>query len=155
MKATEISATEVAAMKTASRALVTLLGGVDAAALVCRYGPSALSDGYSLHRTDKTLPLDVVADLERVAGQPLVTAVLARMAGCALVPMSPGGLPEAQCIAEIGRQSAEVFAAWAAAMTDDALSDADRQGVADRVLALNAACMHAAGALLAKKGEGA
>lgn len=154
MKATEISATEVAAMKTASRALVTLVGGVDAAALVCRYGPSALSDGYNLHRPDKTLPLDVVADLERVAGQPLVTAVLARLSGHALVPVAPGQCREAQAIAEIGRGSAEVFAAWAAAMGDDTLSDAERKAVADRVLALNAACMQAAAALLAKKGEG-
>ena len=38
-------------------------------------------------------------------------------------------------------------------MEDAALSDAERQGLADRVLALNAACLQAAASLMAKKGE--
>jgi hypothetical protein len=149
----EISSTEFAALKVASRALVKGLGGGDAASLVCRYNPTALSDACSLNRPDRTLPIDVVADLERCAGQPTVTAVLARMQGFALVPMVLPGTREAQAIAEIGRTSAEVFAAWATAMGDDTLSDGERQAVADRILALNAACMQAAAALLAKKGE--
>jgi hypothetical protein len=153
MTAPELTGMDIAAIKTATRALVRSVGGIEAAALVCRYGKSAIAEGYDPHRPDRTLPADVVADLERCAAQPFVTAVLARLSGHALVPLVQPGTREAQAIAEIGRESAEVFAAWATAMADSTLSDAERRAVADRVLALNAACMAAAGALLAIKGD--
>jgi hypothetical protein len=146
-----LTATELAAVKTASRALVERLGGLEAAALVCRYNPPALSEACSLHRTDRTLPADVVADLERAAGEPLVTRLLARLQGQALVPMVNASTVEARAIAALFRQFGAVSETYAAGMEDAVLSPAERQALADGALALSAACQQAAASLLARK----
>jgi hypothetical protein len=151
MTGREITGVELAALKTASRALVTMLGGLEAAALVCRYNAPALSEACSLHRTDRSLPLDVVADLERAAGQPVVTRVMARLQRQALVPMLNPGTAEARAIAALFRQFGAVSETYAAAMEDAVLSPAERQALADGALALSAACQQAAATLLAPR----
>ncbi len=64
--------------------LVEVLGGLEAAAGVARRGRSVLQEYGSLHHPERFAPLDVVMRLEAVAGQPLVTEVLARAAGFGL-----------------------------------------------------------------------
>ena len=93
------------------------------------------------------MPVDVVADLERCAAVPVVTALLARLAGHALVPIGPAGGLEAQAIAEVGRRASGMFASWAAAQADADVSDAERKAVADDLLRLQAACMQAVAVL--------
>jgi hypothetical protein len=134
-------------MKTASRALVSRLGGAEAAALVCRYQKSALAEGYDLHRPDRSLPIDVVADLERAAGAPVVTRVLAGLAGHALVPLPHGQAPEAQAIAQVLAGAAGLAADFAAAMCDGRFTEAERQVLRGRLLELHGAVAHAAAAV--------
>ena len=147
MTAREISPTEFAAIKTASRALVRMLGGGEAASLACRYNGAALSEACSLHRTDRTLPADVVADLERAEGDPIVTRVLAGMSGHALLPLRGVGGPEASAIAHVMAGAAQLGAEFAAAMADARVSAAERQALKDRMLALHGACLEALAAL--------
>lgn len=152
MNAREITGTEFAALKVASRALVARLGGGEAASLVCRYNGPALSDACSLTKPDRSLPVDVVADLERCAGDPVVTRILAGLSNHALVPLPTPGGQGAQAIARVLAGAADVAAEFAADMTDGRLSSAERQRLKDRLLALNAACVFAA-AVLDTKGE--
>lgn len=123
-------APEARPFKTLTRALIERLGGLDAAAATVRLGRSRLADCQHLH-TDVVLPVDVVAKLEAVAGEPLITAELARRAGCVLVPVEPLAEGEdAELMAHIGRETGEAFAAYAEGMRDGRLCPEDRAKVA-------------------------
>ena len=137
-----------AALKTAARRLVVSVGGLEAAATVCRLNKTALAAAYDPHQPERALPVDVVAELEHVAAAPVVTTVLARLSGHALVPIAPGGGLEALALVHVFRGAAEVGAAYAAAIADTRLSRAECKAVAGRLLELQAACMQAVAALL-------
>lgn len=139
---------DLAALKTATRALVVSVGGLEAAVSVCRVNKTALAAAYDRAQPDRFLPVDVAADLELVVGAPTVTAVLARLSGHALVPIAPGAGLEAQALVQVFRGASDVGAAYAAAMADAHLSRAERQAIADQLLTLQAACMQAVAALL-------
>jgi hypothetical protein len=139
---------DLAALKTAARRLVHLAGGLEAAVSVCRVNKTALAAAYDPHQPERFVPVDVVADLELVVGEPTITAVLARLSGHALVPLAPPGGLEAQALVAVFRGASDVGAAYAAAMADARLSRAERRGIADQLLTLQAACMQAVGALL-------
>lgn len=142
---------DVRALKTAARLLIGAVGGLEAAASVCRVNKTVLAAAYDPHQPDRFLPIDVVADLELVAAEPVVTHVLARLAGQALVPIGPAGGLEAQALVQVFRGAADVGAEYATAMADAHLSAAERRGIADRLLMLQAACMQAVAALLKDK----
>lgn len=150
MSSREITAEELAGIKIATRKLVKRLGGVEAAGSISRWGKSALAEAYDLNRPDRALPADVIADLERVAGDPLVTAVLARLAGCALVPMPRAGGMEDAAIAKVAEGTAELFAEWARAKADASLTAQERQAVAERLLTVSQVALVASSVLLGK-----
>jgi len=147
MTDTLLSPVDRAALKTAGRRLVAKVGGLDAAATVCRLNRSALAETYDPHRPDRGMPADVVADLEAVAAEPIVTQVLARLAGHALVPIAGGPGLEDAAIAEVGMRASGMFAAWARAKADARVTPAERKEVADELLQLQRACMQAVAAL--------
>lgn len=80
------AAVEYRALKTAAKLLVHEVGQLDAAASCCRLGRSQIAECCDPNKPDRWLPLDVIADLEKVAGRPIVTAVLARLAHHLLMP---------------------------------------------------------------------
>ena len=139
---------DLRALKTATRRLVELVGKLDAAASVCRINKSVLAAAYNPHEPDRFVPADVIADLELVAAEPVVTRVLARLSGHALVPIAPRGGLEALALVEVFRGASDVGAEYAKAMGDAHLSRAERQGIADRLLTLQTACLQAVAALL-------
>ena len=145
---------DYARLKTATALLIRSVGGLEAAASVCRSPVTRLSDFQNPHKPD-TIPADVVADLECVAAQPIVTAVMATLAGHALIPLDiPGEGSEISAIAEVGRDASLVFAEWANAMRDGALDAKERAALADSLaeLARAAGC---AVSLLRRVGGGA
>jgi alkylation response protein AidB-like acyl-CoA dehydrogenase len=99
------------ALKAASKRLVRAVGGVEAAAQYSRPMLSQLS-AYGHPNAPEFMPVDVIADLEAVTHQtpdhPVVTRMLARKAGFALVkiPVAPTGA--ADWHREIGAISKEV-----------------------------------------------
>lgn len=147
MTDTLLSPVDRAALKTAVRRLVRAVGGLDAAATVCRLNRSALAETYDPHRPDRGMPCDVIADLEAAAAEPIVTQVLARLSGCALVPIEAGPALEDVALAEVGVRASDVFAAWARAKGDARVSLKERREVADELLQLQRACMQAVAAL--------
>jgi len=78
-----------AKLKAATRKLVTAAGGIESAAQVTRVKAASLSL-YGLIHKDQFIPVDAVSDLERDIGMPLVTRVLAELAGYDLVPRQGG-----------------------------------------------------------------
>jgi hypothetical protein len=142
-----LSRSEIAAIKTATYATIDGLGGIDAAATVCRYERSALSDAQNHAKPARTLPVDVVADIERALGNPLITRVLAGLSGHALIPLPKDGGPEAQAIAQVMSGAASLGADFAAAMSDARITAPERQAIKDRLLSLHATCAQAVAAL--------
>jgi hypothetical protein len=149
-----VSPVERSSLKTAARVLVLRVGGLEAAATVCRLEKSALAATYDPHRPDRTMPVDVVADLERVAGEPAMTRALAQLAGCILLPVDVAPGPEASAIAAVLGGAGEVGRAWAQAMGDAALSDGERQAVVGGLMELQAACMQAVASLQPDRAKG-
>lgn len=75
--------------------LVGRIGGLEAAASFCRVGKSTLARYASIVQADAECfaPVDVVRDLEALAGEPIVTATLCGMAAGVFVtvPNTPAG----------------------------------------------------------------
>ncbi|MFG1410313.1 hypothetical protein V5G24_04290 [Xanthobacter sp. VTT E-85241] len=109
-----------AALKGAVRDLVEHAGGVTRAARVSRADAPRLSRYGSIHE-EMHAPIDVIADLEQDVGDPIVTRMLAEMAGYVLVPkaMAEGqGTQFAQHLADVARSSSGVVADLAEAQAD-------------------------------------
>lgn len=143
------------ALKVAGKTLLAACGGGEAAAAACRLGPSHLSEALAMHQPDRWLPVDVVLMLERAAEAMPVTAALARLQGCVLVPVAPRGPGElAGLLATLGREVGDVFAAAARALADGQLSDAEREELSRELGEMVAAGQAALGALSPAPGGG-
>lgn len=111
-------------LKQLTHELVLLCGGYEAAAAI----PGVRVSWQQLQNychMDKPLlaPIDVIAALEVVAGQPLVTQELARLSGWGLirrVKIASGEL--AARMATIGKECGEAFSTWATGISDGRLS---------------------------------
>lgn len=123
------------ALKALFRVLLTRCGGLDAAATCVRVGRSQLANYTDMH-SDQFAPADVVAELEAVAGEPLVTAELARRAGCILLPVAGEGDGQlTQDMAALAKEVGETFAAYGHAMANDGQVDAVEAERVERELA--------------------
>ena len=132
------------ALKTLFRELVDRAGGVDAAAACTRVARASLSNYGNPHHPSFA-PIDVVARLETLVGEPLITTCLARRAHCALVPVEPvreGDL--SMLLAHVGRESGEVFQAYGEALANDGQVCAEERAEISRRLADLARAAHAA-----------
>ncbi len=137
-----------AALKTAARVLIQRLGGIDAAATCTRVGRSNLAEYGSLHHPDRHMPVDVVADLEMIAGEPLVTAALARAAGFTLVPLAlPAGGDAVLHLQRVARQSGTVLSSAVAALSDGTIDADEREALLAQLDDLRAAVGAAMAAL--------
>ncbi|AEV37529.1 hypothetical protein PSE_3021 [Pseudovibrio sp. FO-BEG1] len=88
-----------------SKALVKRNGGVEAASMCTRVSPSQLAR-YGQQQSEESMPVDVIADLEHEAAEPILTQVLARMRGYALVQL-PREAAEPDWMGNLGELSAE------------------------------------------------
>ncbi len=122
-------------LKALFRVLIARCGGLDAAATCVRVGRSQLHN-YCDMNSDQFAPIDVVAELEAVAGEPLVTADLARRAGCILLPVvGEGDGLLAQDMAAIAIEIGDTFEAYGRAMGNDGRVDAGEAEQLERELA--------------------
>lgn len=110
---------KIAALKTATHALITEVGGLEAAASVCRVGVSVLSEYQSRRHVDRVMPLDVAMQLEEVAGAPIVTGALARMQGYTLSRPDADVVPSVGlAVAQAARNTGAAAAAFLEASAD-------------------------------------
>ncbi|NKE43403.1 hypothetical protein HB662_01340 [Roseomonas frigidaquae] len=117
------------AFKALARTLIEAVGGLDAAAAATRVGKTQLGYYQSPHH-DQFMPADVVARLELLAGDPILTAELARRAGCRLVPVEPiTGTQLGALLAHLGSEVGTVFAAYADAWRDGTITLEEKAGI--------------------------
>ena len=135
------------ALKTGFRVLVQHCGGLEAAAAATRVAKTALAAGYDQEAADRFAALDVVADLERAAGQPVITRLLAAMHSMALVHVEPISGCALRAIADVGEHASGVFAAFGRAMADGAITAAERETLRREMLDLVAVASEAAAIL--------
>ena len=135
------------AFKTGFRVLVQQVGGLEAAAGATRVNKTVLAASYDQEAKDRFPALDVVADLERAAGVPVVTKLLAGMQGLALVHVEPVSGCAISAIASVGQNSSQVFAAFGRAVADGAITDGERAVLRQEMLDLVAVATEAAAIL--------
>jgi hypothetical protein len=119
------------ALKTAFKREISILGGLEAAASCTRVGKSVLSEYGAIQAPASFPPVDVVLDLERIAGLPLVTECLARSQGFRLLPIElpgEGDVVEAlQAVTtDVGQTMADALRACAGGLLDADLRVLDR-----------------------------
>ena len=132
-----LAAESYAGLKSSFRALVSRFGKQDHAASVTRVGQPELSRYASAKPEDaeRFAPIDVIADLEHEVG-PVVTAELARLANCALVPMPAivrTGNPLGRVTAQAMKETSEVFAKLGQALDDGKLSTEEGRVLDDEI----------------------
>lgn len=135
------------ALKTGFRVLVQQAGGLEAAAAATRVNKTVLAASYDQEAKDRFPALDVVADLERAAGVPVVTRLLAGMHGLALVHVEPISGCAISAMASVGQNSSEVFAAFGRALADGVITEAERAVLRQEMLDLVAVATEAAAIL--------
>jgi hypothetical protein len=121
------------ALKIKFKALIVAVGGIEEAERLCRVGKSTLARYYSLHdeHADMFAPIDVVRDLEEVAGDPIVTRYLAQEANQLLIAAKPltgvtiGNLHTA--IADCAREGTEATASLLIALADGKVCERDAE----------------------------
>jgi hypothetical protein len=148
----KLSDDKIAAIKTATWRLIDEVGGLEAAASVCRVSVPVLSEYQSRNKPDRIIPVDVVVALERVAGKAIVTEALARMAGLALTNPDASAAPRLDVtMAAIAGGAGQLTADYVAARADGVLDAAERAALVERAAAVH----RATGEFVAGLSEGA
>ena len=118
------------ALKAATRAIVKRCGGQEAAAENTRVSHQALSRYGALEDSPNFAPIDVIADLEAEIGEPIVTRELASLLGLKLIAVDAGAaMTPAQRLARVMKETHEVNAAFADALSDGKVDAADAQKI--------------------------
>jgi len=135
------------ALKTGFRVLVQHAGGLEAAAAASRLNKTHLAASYEQVEINRFPALDVVADLERAAGAPVVTKLLAGMHGLALVHVEPINGCAISAIASVGEKASKFFADFARAMGDGVITESERLKLLQEMLDVVAVATEAAAIL--------
>jgi hypothetical protein len=135
------------ALKTGFRVLVQQAGGLEAAAAATRVNKTHLAASYDQEAKDRFPALDVVADLERAAGVPVLTRLMAGMHRMALVHVEPISGCAISAIALVGEKASEFFAAFAHAMGDGVITESERPKLLQEMLDVVAFATEAAAIL--------
>ena len=129
-------------LKIAFGELVALVGGLEAAASLCRVGKSTLARYASLSPADAECfaPVDVVRALEAVTGEATVTSELATMADGTFVKLPSVARPADLfgALAALSREASETTTAVCAGFNDEKFCDVDAEktlGEVDDVIA--------------------
>lgn len=127
----------VAQIKTATAKAIHDLGGLEAAATVCRGTVQSLSDYQNRNRPDRIVPLDVALELDAALGEPVILSALARMEGFTLTAPDASRAPALDgAVAAMLTGAGQAGAAWVVAQADGVLDPAERaeiQAHAERV----------------------
>lgn len=127
-------------LKEAEAQLVNACGGLKVAASVSRIGKSVIAAATDSDHPERHLPVDVVVDLERRAGQPIVTRYLASESGHLLLPVR-GEMSEPYpiVISRITKEVGELLTAGAFALREGKMNAAGARNIKREALDLAAA----------------
>ncbi|MCB1516104.1 MAG: hypothetical protein KDJ19_00595 [Hyphomicrobiaceae bacterium] len=143
------------ALKTAFRMLVAEMGKQTYAAEVTRVEQAAISKYGAPHDFEHFPPVDVVADLERHSGDPVVTSLMAQLQGGVFVKLPTGGMGEVELsLAQCSKEFSDVVQQWAFAIADGTFTRAEADDLLPEVDELIEAAVRLKHVLAAKAGEG-
>ncbi|KXV68140.1 hypothetical protein AD951_12510 [Acetobacter malorum] len=123
----------VPAIKTATKKAIQHIGGIDAAATICRVGRSQLSD-YGNRDSAQVVPVDVAVDLDSCAQEPLILAAMAYAEGFRLVPVKfsgSGHIPKE--LAKFSRFSSDVLQEGIESLEDGRVDVAEARAILEHV----------------------
>ncbi|GAN68311.1 thioredoxin domain-containing protein [Acetobacter orleanensis] len=123
----------VAAIKTATKNALKVIGGIDAAERVCRVGRSQLSD-YGNRNSLQCVPADVAVDLDISAQEPLILAAMAVAEGFRLVPVKfsgTGHIP--QELAKFSKFTSEVLQEGIESLEDGQVDVAEARAILEHL----------------------
>ena len=127
----------VRALKTAVALLIHQVGGLPAAASACRLQASALQECASRTHPERMLPIDVVLQLEAVAGEAIVTGAMARLQGLSLARPEAGAVPAiGAAVGTVAAQAGALASLLLAVQSDGVVDEAERaalRGLAEDV----------------------
>lgn len=115
-------------LKAAVRDLIAAAGGNVRAARVSRADNARLSRYGSVSESTHA-PIDVIADLEQEVGEPIVTRILADLAGYDLVPKAaaaPGGAAFIRHLGDVAQSSGRLLSDLGEAVADGTVTAAER-----------------------------
>lgn len=147
----------LAQIKAATRAAIHQIGGLEAAAMVCRAEKTALSEYQSINAPHRVVPLDVALQLDVALETPVILPALARMLGLSVVAPDAERAPALDsAVAAMLNGAGQAGAAWVTAQADGVLDAGEKAAIqahaervrdgADAVLAgLNAPKLRAVG----------
>ncbi|MDB5597408.1 MAG: hypothetical protein JWM36_4369 [Hyphomicrobiales bacterium] len=138
--ARQLPSADYARLKAAFRDLVEASGGVNRAARVTRVNAPRISSCGSAQKPDFAA-LDVIADLEAECGQPIVSAMLADLAGFVLVPKEATTKPQGiidHASAELMIKNGHVQIELGHALADGACTAEEAADLLPRVRGLSA-----------------
>lgn len=122
---------EAEALKRATTGAVEAAGGVIAVAGALNDPKSKVSEKASLFHLDRWFNLLRVAELERLAGKPVITRALARLAGHELVPAGRFTLEDPHLhLSRVIAETGEVTALMAQSLADGRISSAEARRLA-------------------------
>jgi hypothetical protein len=117
------------ALKTGFFTLIERAGRFDAAATYLGFSVSKLSEAASPNQPARFPRVDHVAQLERLVGEPLVTAQLARLSGFHLVPREADGGAPVAAMARLLQANGSMLSSTGAALEDGVIGDAERMAL--------------------------
>lgn len=122
-------------LKKAVRDLITSVGGVEAAAVICGKGRSVVSDYQSESKPKTSIPIEFVERLERESGVPHVTRYLATALGFDLLPHHGRADDKAavEHVSGITKEFGEVLAHASTFVKCGALSPADAKALLQEI----------------------
>lgn len=124
------------AIKASCRDLVALAGGPLRVSKITRAHQGHVSTAISQHDMERFLCIDQIADLEAEVQEPVVTRLLAEMAGYDLEPRAViNASPRTvhQHLAQVITETADVTAAVVSAMADGKLDDGERTAISKEI----------------------
>ena len=133
----QLPASEYLAIKAATRDLVAVCGGPKRCEGITR-GTSSRFSEYGAPQIDACIRADQIADLEAECGQPIVTRVLADMAGFDLMPRHAADKPETmhRMLADLIAVAGSMESDMAAALADGRITVSEAKRISEEASAL-------------------
>lgn len=129
-------------LKTATKASIAACGGLDAAATITRVGKTALSE-YQNRNSASVVPVDIAADLDLCAEQPLILAALAQMQGYQIIALKVGDGDVAASMERVAASSGVTMATAVRVMADGIITPDEAHDLLRDVGELHRLCGHA------------
>lgn len=131
--------TAIAQIKTATAAAIQRLGGLEAAATVCRASFQTLGGYQNRNRPDLIIPLDVALELDAACQEPVILSALARMQGFTLTAPERAEKPQIDtAMAQIAGGAGALLATFVEAKADDHLDAGEKVRLREHLDAIEA-----------------